>query len=79
MQKSFNHLTPQKKGLSIHSFHEDSLLKELSPQVMTVSSSNYGKIKLELMSSPLPTSKDLFAQLLASEQKIVDEEDFQRY
>jgi hypothetical protein len=72
MQKSFNPLTPQKKGFSLHSFHEDSLLKELSPQVMTVSSSNVGKIKLEMMSSPLPTTKDLFAQLLASEQKVYD-------
>jgi hypothetical protein len=79
MQKAFHPLTPQKKSVSFHSFHEDSLLKELSPYFATVCSSNNGKIKLEMMQSPLPTTKDLFSQLLASEKKVSIEEELNRY
>ena len=46
MQKTFEHITPQKKTLSIHSFHEDNLLKDLSPLITTIGSSNLGRVKL---------------------------------
>ena len=46
MENTLNPLTPQKKVLLARSLHQESVLKELSPQVMTVISSNIGKIKL---------------------------------
>ena len=79
MQRPFAPLTPQKKTLALHPLHEDTLLKELSPCFMTVSSSNFGKVKLEMMQSPLPTTKDLFSQLLASEKKSLQEEEEHHY
>lgn len=66
MQKSLHHLTPQKRTLNKFSFHDEHLLKELSPQLLTVGSSGYGKVHLEMLNSPLPTNKDLFSQLLQS-------------
>ena len=79
MQATFHPLTPQKKSFSLHAFHEDPLLKQLSPLVMTIGSSGYGKVKLEMLQSPQPTSKDLFSQLLASEAKATEEETLRRY
>lgn len=46
MQKSFHPLTPKKRTLNKLPFHEDLLLKELSPQLLTIGSSGYGKVKL---------------------------------
>ena len=79
MQKTFDTLTPQKKMGHIFNQHEDSFMKDLPPLAMTISSSNFGKVTLEMLSSPLPASKDLFAQLLASERKPIEADIFQGY
>lgn len=46
MQKTFQPITPQKKALSLFPSHDDLSLKELSPMFLTVTSSNFGKVKL---------------------------------
>jgi len=70
MQKSYHPKTPQKKTFQNILHHDDQPLKELSPLMLTVFSSNYSKLtKLEMLHSPLPTNKDLFSQLIASEIK----------
>ena len=79
MQKTFETITPQKRAFSKLSQADEPHLKELSPLVLTIGSSSYGKIKLEMLQSPVPASKDLFAQLLASEHKICPEDYFQNY
>jgi hypothetical protein len=79
MQRSFHPITPQKRNISMLSLHDDLLLKELSPLVLTVGSSGYGKVKLEMLHSPQPTNKDLFSQLLASELKCNYDDYFHNY
>lgn len=62
-------ITPQKRTHSL--FHnEDPALRELSPfpQCLNLSSSRKNN-KLELLQSPIPTNRDLFSQLLATEVK----------
>lgn len=66
MQKSFYPLTPQKRTLPKLPFHDEHLLKELSPQLLTIGSSGCGKPKLEMLHSPLSGNSDLFSQLLQS-------------
>lgn len=78
MQKSFVAITPQKKTTKHHMFEEH--LKQLSPLMLTVFSSSYGKMsKLEMMQSPVPTNKDLFYQLLASEIKAIPQNYAENY
>lgn len=79
MHKSCQAVTPQKRTFSKLPQVDDMNLKELSPMVLTVGSSSYGKIKLEMLHSPIPTSKDLFSQLLASEHKIVPDDYLHNY
>ena len=80
MQKSYLPKTPQKKSFQSLHAHEDYPLKELSPLMLTFFSSNYGKMtKLEMLHSPLPANKDLFAQLIASEVKNSTEDTFRNY
>lgn len=80
MQKNFPPITPQKRSFSLLTPHEENFFKELSPMFLTVSSSNYSsKVKLEMLTSPVPTSKDLFSQLLASEHKLNNEDYFKNY
>jgi hypothetical protein len=44
MQKSYLPKTPQKKSFQNIHFQEEQQLKELSPLMLTVFSSNYGKL-----------------------------------
>jgi hypothetical protein len=75
MQKSFL-ATPQKKTARHHPLDEP--LKELSPLLLTVFS-NSKMNRLEMMHSPLPTNKDLFYQLLATEIKPIPESQHENY
>ncbi len=77
MQRSLQPLTPQKRPFSKLSFHDEHLLKELSPQPLTIGSSGCGKPKLEMLNSPISMNSDLFSQLLQSERKVTYEEYFQ--
>jgi hypothetical protein len=80
MQKQFHPITPQKITHAHFAGHDDHLLKELSPLMLTVISSSQGKIaKLEMLQSPLPANKDLFSQLLGTEIKNATEDCLQNY
>lgn len=75
-------ITPQKRGYGFN--FEEGHLRELSPFPQRLPLSSHRKPAcLELLTSPLPTNRDLFSQLLATElrtprenQESIDDEVF---
>ena len=66
MQKNCQMLTPIKQASTLHL--SDSFMKDFSPAPQGVTS-HPRNIQLELLESPMPTQRDLFAQLIKTDPK----------